>query len=235
MISCRGVHAGYGALTVVRNLSLEVNEGEIVLLLGPNGAGKTTTLLSIAGLLPTQRGEITVCGYPVSAERPHLMPRRGLSFVPDDRALVTGLTVRDNLRLAVRRGGRSIDDILDLLPTLRRRLRVRAGSLSGGEQQMLAVGRALLPAPRVLAIDEMSMGLAPIIVQQLLEAIRTIVAQAAVGVLLVEQHVALALQAADRAYALVHGEVVLHASTEELRLDVDRLTEAYLGRALTVS
>lgn len=214
---------------MVRDLNLQVSEGEIVLLLGPNGAGKTTTLLTMAGLIPKLNGDVIVCGEHVDSDRPHTMPRRGLAFVPDHRALVSQLSVRDNLRVAARKGGRDVDEVLDLFPALRPRLNITSGRLSGGEQQMLAMGRALMLEPKVLIVDEMSMGLAPIIVQHLMEIIQTIASESGAGVLLVEQHVALALEAADRAYVLVHGDITLRASAAELRSAPEKLTNAYLG------
>lgn len=229
IISCQGLRAGYGDVCVVRDLDLTVRQGEVVVLLGPNGAGKTTTLLTVAGLLPKLGGSVEVGGEPVNAERPHEMTRRGLAFVPDTRELVSVLTVRDNLRVAARKGGQTVDDILDLFPSLRARLKLKAGQLSGGEQQMLAMGRALMNRPKALVVDEMSMGLAPIIVEQLLEIIADVARQGHTGVLLVEQHVALALHAADRAYVIVHGEVSLQSDAADLRTHPDRLAQAYLG------
>jgi branched-chain amino acid transport system ATP-binding protein len=230
VVSCQRLYAGYGDVTVVRDLNLEVRDGEVVVLLGPNGAGKTTTLLTIAGLLPKLGGNVHVCGQPVSSRRPHVMASRGLAFVPDNRSLVSGLSVRDNLRIAVRKGGQSIDDVLDLFPALRTRTKLRAGQLSGGEQQMLAIGRALMLRPRVLVIDEMSMGLAPIIIELLLGTIVRIANEVHMGVLLVEQHVELALHSADRAYVLVHGDLILQSNCVDLRANPDRLTQAYLGK-----
>jgi branched-chain amino acid transport system ATP-binding protein len=216
-------------MTVVRRLDLDVRPAEVILLVGPNGAGKTTTLMTIAGLLPKLGGEVEVCGAPTSFDRPHLMARRGMSFVPDDRALVSALSVRDNLAVAAPKNGMSLDDVLDLLPALRKRLKGPAGQISGGEQQMLAVGRALLPRPRALLIDEMSTGLAPRIVAELLATIVRTAREARVGVLLVEQQVNLALQSADRAYVLVHGDVRLEAPCSQLRADPGRLADAYLA------
>jgi branched-chain amino acid transport system ATP-binding protein len=229
VISCEGLFAGYHDLTVVRDLNLNVEEGEIVLLVGPNGAGKTTTLLTISGLLPKLGGDVLVCDQPVDETHPHRMAGRGLAFVPDDRSLVSRLTVRENLLVAVRNRGQTVDDVLDLFPALRKRLRLRAGQLSGGEQQMLAIARALMPRPRALIIDELSMGLAPVVVEQLFEAIVRIAMQIRTGVLLVEQHVALAMHTADRAYVLVHGDLVLQSTCEDLRAKPSILREAYLG------
>lgn len=230
VVSCDSLYAGYGDVAVVRDLNLKVHEGEVVVLLGPNGAGKTTTLLTIAGLLPKLSGQVLVCDEPVSSEHPHLMAARGLAFVPDNRCLVTGLSVRDNLRIAARKGGLSVEDVFDLFPSLRTRVGVRAGQLSGGEQQMLAIGRGLMLRPRALVIDEMSLGLAPIVVDQLLATIVRAARESSMGVLLVEQHVALALEAADRAYVLVHGQLTSDVSAEHLRTNPELLAHAYLGQ-----
>lgn len=231
VIAVGGLHAGYGDVSVVRNLDLDVTAGEVVLLLGANGAGKTTTLRTIAGLLPALRGDIEVCGAPVSPERAHAMRRRGFSYVPDDRNLVSGLSVKDNLRVAAVRGGMSLDEALDYFPSLRERAKLKAGSLSGGEQQMLAIVRALMNRPKVLIIDEMSTGLAPLLVQHLMAAITEVAKEVGTGVLLVEQHVTMALDAADRAYVLVQGELSLQAPAAELRSSPERLASAYLGFA----
>jgi branched-chain amino acid transport system ATP-binding protein len=229
VVACRGLRCGYGDVAVVRDLDLAVRESEVVLLIGPNGAGKTTSLLTMAGLLPKLGGEVEVDGQRVLSERPYLMARRGLTLVPDHRALASALSVKDNLQLARRKGGMTLDDVLDLFPALHRRAPLQAGQLSGGEQQMLAIARALMMSPRILLIDEMSTGLAPIIVAPLLATIRQVASERHVGVLLVEQQVTLALESADRAYVLVHGEVRLESSSAELRADPGLLADAYLG------
>jgi branched-chain amino acid transport system ATP-binding protein len=228
-IDCRGLRAGYGTTVVVRDIDLSVARREIVVLLGPNGAGKTTTLLTIAGQLPKLGGEAIVESQPVSSDRPHHMIRRGFAFVPDNRGLVTGLTVHENLRLGQRKQGEDLEHVLDVFPSLHKRLHVKAGSLSGGEQQMLAVGRALLGRPRTLVIDEMSLGLSPTVVESLFLSLRRIVAEFGSSVLLVEQHIELALRNADRAYVMVHGEIVLHRDAATLSGDNDLLMSAYLG------
>jgi branched-chain amino acid transport system ATP-binding protein len=229
VLECRGLDAGYLGRPVVRRLDLTVAEGEILALLGPNGSGKTTVLSTLAGLLPRLAGDVTLQGRPLRTDRPHLNTRLGLVLVPDDRALFTTLSARENLLLAYRRGGMDIDEVLTYFPALRDRLGIRAGLLSGGEQQMLAVGRALVQGPKVLLLDEMSMGLAPTIVESLLSGLRKIAVDSGVAVVLVEQHVALALEVADRAVVLTHGEVALEGPAAELAADRARLENSYLG------
>jgi branched-chain amino acid transport system ATP-binding protein len=216
---------------VLRPLDLTVAHGTVLAVLGPNGAGKTTLLNTLAGLLPSIGGEVLLDGHPLPASRPRTANRSGLVLVPDDRALFTTLTVRENLVLARRSGGPAIDDVLDLFPALTERLGVHAGALSGGEQQMLAVARGLVQRPKVLLIDEMSMGLAPVIVEDLLPVVRRIVDETGAVVVLVEQHVQLALEVADEAIVLVHGDVTLRGAATELAADRRRLEAAYLGGA----
>ncbi|MBH0779225.1 ABC transporter ATP-binding protein [Nocardia bovistercoris] len=224
-----GVTAGYGKLPIVRNLDLEVPSGTVTAVLGPNGAGKTTLMLTIAGLLPALGGEIGVEGKRLPDGRPARANNSGVVLVPDNRALFTGLTVAENLEIARKRGGPSLDEIRETLPALIPRWNVAAGALSGGEQQMLAVGRALVQKPKVLLIDEMSMGLAPVIVENLLPAVRHIADSTGAAIVLVEQHVRLALEVADDAVVLVHGDVTLRGPAAELRGAPERLEAAYLG------
>jgi branched-chain amino acid transport system ATP-binding protein len=232
-LECRGLSAGYERLVVVRELSLAVQRKEILAVLGPNGAGKTTLMLTLAGFLAPAGGTIMIDGTEVRGGSARRMNRSGVVLVPDFRALFTGLTPVQNLQLAARRGGPTTDEVLDLFPALRRRARLRTGDLSGGEQQMLAVGRALVQAPKVLLIDEMSMGLAPVVVESLMPLIRQVASESQACVILVEQHVQLALEIADQAAVLVHGDVVVSGPAADLRRNAGALEAAYLGRSPT--
>jgi branched-chain amino acid transport system ATP-binding protein len=233
LIHVDGVAAGYGGIPVVRGLDLYVDPGEVVALLGPNGAGKTTTLLSCSGIVKVLDGSIRVLGEPVHYGSPHRMARRGLGHVAEDRSLFFQLTVDENLRLGLRgiKGSkkRALDRALEMFPALAPLKQRRAGLLSGGEQQMLAVARALVAQPKVLMIDEMSLGLAPIIVERMLPLVRQIADETGAGVLLVEQHIHMALTVADRAYVMNHGEVVLAGTGAELVDRRDLLEASYLG------
>lgn len=230
LIETTELDAGYGRSTVVRGLNLSVSGGEVVCLLGANGAGKSTTLLTIAGALPALGGSVTVLGSPVTGGKAHEVAQRGLAIVPEGRGLFYRLTVAENLRLRRHRKSTvSVDDVLDTFPAVRKLLARRAGLLSGGEQQMLALAGALVADPQVVMIDEMSLGLAPIIVEQLLPTVRDIADQRSIGVLLVEQHVAAALAVADRGYVLAHGSVVAEGAAAELKRDAALLEASYLG------
>ncbi len=226
-----GLEAGYLGTPVVRELNLRVGAGEVVAMLGPNGAGKTTTLETIAGLHEPMAGSVSIFGDDVTGRDAYLLARQGVALVPEGRALFPGLTVREHLRLAHGRGSANEDELLEMLPELRKTMTRKAGLLSGGEQQMLAVGRALIKRPRLLLVDEMSLGLAPVIVQRLLPVLRRAADELGASVLFVEQHVALALQIADRAYVLNHGRIVLEDEAANLRKDRELLAASYLGEA----
>ena len=222
--------AGYTGVPAVRGLSLHVGPGEVVALLGPNGAGKTTSLLAMVGLVPLLGGSVTVLGERAKVLKPHRVARQGVALVPDDRGIFFGLTVREHLRLARKRADPAREEqVLERFPVLRELRERRAGLLSGGEQQMLAIAKALLMRPKVLIVDEMSLGLAPKIVQSMLPAIRELAQEDGVGVVLVEQHIELALAIADRGYVLSHGVMVLHGAAEELRTNHDLLISSYFG------
>jgi branched-chain amino acid transport system ATP-binding protein len=232
VLECRGVVAGHGGVPVVRSFDLSVDAGSVVSILGPNGAGKTTLLETFAGLLPRLSGDLLIDGEPIASGKPNAASRAGVVLVPDDRALFTALTVEQNLQVARKKSGPAPRDMLELFPALEKRWTLHAGALSGGEQQMLAVARGLVQQPRVLLIDEMSMGLAPVIVEQLLPVVRQIADSTGAVVVLVEQHVHLALEVADRAVVLVHGEVALAGTPAELGVDPGLLEAAYLGDAV---
>jgi branched-chain amino acid transport system ATP-binding protein len=229
----RELTTGYAGVPVVWDLSLRVAPGEVVALLGPNGAGKTTTLLTVSGLVKPIRGFISVLGQPVTGIRPHRVARLGVAHVAEDRSLFFQLTVLENLRLGRAQGrqrrDQAVDHALDLFPALKALVNRRAGLLSGGEQQMLAMARALVSEPKLLMVDEMSLGLAPVIVERMLPVVRQIADETGTGVLLVEQHVHMALAIADRAYVLNHGRLALTGPASELRQRRELLEVSYLG------
>lgn len=232
ILDCQNLSAGYGPVRVVRDVNFALQAGSVLAVLGPNGAGKSTLMNTLAGLLPRKGGDVVVEGKSLRNGRPAEANRHGLILVPDDRALFTSMTVRENLSIAKRSGGLSLDGAIDMFPALGKRIKVNAGALSGGEQQMLAVARALVQNPRVLLIDEMSMGLAPVIVEELLPIVRRIADETDAVVVLVEQHVQLALEVADEALVIVHGGVRLSGPADELAKNPELLEQAYLGDAV---
>ncbi len=221
-------------MTAVRDVSLEVRTGEIVALIGSNGAGKTTTLRVICGLLPLRAGRVEVDGVSVGGLTPAAMVAGGIAHVPEGRQLFPTMTVLENLELGARtpesrrRRAESLDRVLSLFPRLAERRRQIAGTLSGGEQQMTAIGRALMARPRLLMLDEPSLGLAPVVVTSIFDNLRVINADG-VTILLVEQNVLRALRLCHRAYVLENGTIVLQGASAQLLAD-DTIKRAYLGR-----
>jgi branched-chain amino acid transport system ATP-binding protein len=226
VLEARSISAGYGPQPVIHDVNLVIEPGEVVGLLGANGSGKTTTLLSLAGELPLLSGEVLLDGTVTTAPL-HRRARQGLTFVTEEKSVFMGLSARDNLRVA----DVDIATALGLFPELERLLGVRAGLLSGGEQQMLTLARALSRQPRVLLADELSMGLAPIIVKRLLQAVVRIAKQQDTAVLLVEQHVRKALQFCDRAYVMHRGRIELSGSSSDLQGRLSEIEDRYLTAA----
>jgi branched-chain amino acid transport system ATP-binding protein len=233
LLGISGLHAGYGAANVLHNVDLTVGAGEVVVVLGANGAGKTTLMRAISGLIP-HTGRISIDGKSIGRVRPDDMLRHGVSLVPQGRGTLTDMSVRDNLRVGAvsRRSARDIADDIDkwctVFPPLGQRRNQVAGTLSGGEQQMLAVARAMMSRPRLLLCDEVSLGLAPLIVQGLFEVLRQVNADSATALLLVEQNAELALDIASRVYLLEVGSVAASGPTEDFRSN-DTIRRAYLG------
>ena len=229
----KDLRGGYGGIAAGKGLSLEVDKGEIVTLIGANGAGKTSTLKAIVGLVPAQSGEIALFGEAVRGTPTHRIVGKGVALVPEGRAIFGNLTVAENLELGafLKRDAAGmqtrLERVLKLFPRLSERMAQEGGTLSGGEQQMLAIGRALMSEPKLLLLDEPSLGLAPKLVEQIFEAIVE-VARGGLTILLVEQNTRLALETASRAYVLVTGELALSGTCAELRED-PRIKGAYLG------
>jgi branched-chain amino acid transport system ATP-binding protein len=233
VLALESIAAGYGDLVAVRSVSLEIHPGECVALIGANGAGKTTTLRAIAGLLPLRAGRIVFEGRPVAGLDPRRVVELGLAHVPEGRHVFPSLTVRENLEMGARTPGAraarrgSLDEVFALFPRLEDRQRQVAGTLSGGEQQMLAIGRGLMARPRLLLLDEPSLGLAPLAVRGILEIVET-VNRRGTTILLVEQNVRRALELCHRGYVIENGTVTLAGSREAL-LRSDHVRRAYLG------
>lgn len=235
LLRIENLQVAFGAVRALKGISLDVAEGEVVALVGANGAGKSTTLRTISGLSRPKAGTITFAGQSIGGRAPAQIVRLGVSQSPEGRRLFGGLTVADNLRLGActRKDpegvARDHERMLALFPILKSRLKQLAGTLSGGEQQQLALARALMAAPRLLLLDEPSLGVAPLLVRLIFDALAELKAQG-MTMLLVEQNIRLALELADRAYVLRTGQVALSGLADELASD-DRVSQAYLGAA----
>nr|WP_211230022.1 ABC transporter ATP-binding protein [Desulfovirgula thermocuniculi] len=233
MLEVKDLEVYYGAIRALQGISFSVEKGEIVTLIGANGAGKSTTLRTISGLLVPRRGEIFFQGQKITRLPAHKIVRMGISHVPEGRQIFPNLTVKENLLMgAYTRNNRaeveqSLEEVMTRFPRLRERAKQLAGTLSGGEQQMLAMGRGLMSKPTLLLLDEPSMGLSPLLVEEIFEIIKSINRQGTT-ILLVEQNAYMALQVAHRAYVLETGRIVLHGKAEELRAN-PRIRSAYLG------
>jgi branched-chain amino acid transport system ATP-binding protein len=228
ILEIKGIDTFYGLGHILHGLSLVVAEGEVVALLGRNGAGKTTTLRSITGLTPPRAGEILYKGRNIAGLAPHGISRMGIALVPETRGIFSYLSARENLLIAERRGSRwQMDAVLERFPALRYRLESKGRLLSGGEQEMLAIARALMTGPELLLLDEPSQGLAPLIVNAVMDTIRELKSQR-VSMLLVEQNAEMALQLADRVYVIDHGAVVFEGTSDGLRRDRGVMA-TYLG------
>lgn len=233
LLEVKGLTAGYGAIAVVKQINVKVAQDEIVTLLGANGAGKSTTLKAIMGMVRPMDGQICLGNTDIAGQPAFAAAKRGLALVPEGRRVFRTMTVQENLEVGgVTRSTAEVRETLEqmyqLFPRLRERHRQLAGTLSGGEQQMLAIGRALMSRPAFILMDEPSLGLAPLIVAQVFEAVRRIQTEMGIGVLLVEQNAEMALSVADRGYVLTRGSVVAEGSAEVLRGSA-HLSNAYLG------
>ena len=233
MLEVKNIQVAYGKIIAVKDISVTVNEGEIVTLIGSNGAGKSTTLRTISGLIKPKSGEITFNGKRIDGMPGHDIVSLGICHSPEGRRIFPRMTVKENLELgAFLRNDKTavnadMDRVLDLFPRLKERIKQTAGTMSGGEQQMLAVSRALMGDPKLLLLDEPSMGLAPVLVELIFDTIVKIRKQG-ITILLIEQNATAALEVADRAYVLESGKVKMSGSAAELRSD-DKVTKAYLG------
>lgn len=233
MLELKNIHARYGAITALRGISISVSQGELVALLGVNGAGKSTTLASIAGVLRPWQGEILFEGHPILGNSPEQIARRGISLVPEGRDIFPSLTVEENLRLGAftrsekNEYNRNLAEVFELFPVLKARLQQPGGTLSGGEQQQLAIGRALMSSPRLLMLDEPSLGLAPALVDQIFELIARL-HQRGVTILLVEQNAERSLEIVDRAYLMNTGLIENQGTPEQLRTQAD-IEGMYMG------
>ncbi|MAU10778.1 MAG: ABC transporter ATP-binding protein [Anaerolineaceae bacterium] len=233
MLTVNDIHTYYGNIHALKGISLHVNEGEIVTLIGGNGAGKTTTLNTISGITPATEGQVTLAEQDITTMAPHNIVRAGVVQSPEGRKVFTRLTVRENLEMGAftrTDGGieRDLEDVFKRFPRLKERENQLSGTMSGGEQQMLAMGRALMAKPRILLLDEPSMGLAPLLVKQVFEAIEYLNRQNGTTILLVEQNARMALEVANRGYVLQSGRITHDGPAKELQND-KAIIEAYLG------
>lgn len=232
MLKVNDINVYYGSIHAIKGISFEVNEGEIVTLIGANGAGKSTVLKTVSGLLHSKTGSVEFLGKSISGVAPHKIVKSGLAHVPEGRRIFLQMTVEENLDMgAFTQGGKTVDEdmakVYDQFPRLKERRKQVAGTLSGGEQQMLAMGRALMSRPKLLMLDEPSMGLAPILVDQIFDIIK-LLHKEGTTILLVEQNAQMALSVADRAYVLETGKITLSGTGEEL-IRSDEIRRAYLG------
>ncbi len=231
MLKVDNINVYYGQIHALKDVSIEVNKGEIVALIGANGAGKSTTLRTISGLLRSKTGDITLMGESISSTAPHKLVSKGLAHVPEGRRIFLQMTVQENLEMGAYTNAANvkegIEDVFRRFPRLEHRKNQIAGTLSGGEQQMLAMGRALMSKPQILMLDEPSMGLAPILVQQIFDIIKEL-HDSGTTILLVEQNAEMALKIADRAYVLESGRIKLSGTGAELAQS-DEIKKAYLG------
>jgi branched-chain amino acid transport system ATP-binding protein len=224
VLEARNLSCGYGALAVVRGVDLEINAGEIVALLGPNGAGKTTTVRTLSGLLKPLAGEVWLEGARTRTPL-HRRAKKGVSWIPEDRGVFPKLTVGENIRI----GRGHADQVTTLFPALKPLMRRQLGLCSGGEQQMVAVARALARDSKVLLVDEMSLGLAPLIVAKLMDTLRVAAEENGLGVLLIEQHVRQALRIADRAYVMNRGEITMSGPADYVQGRLSEIEAGYLS------
>lgn len=234
LLELKDVHTYYGKIHALKGISLAVNKGEVVTLIGSNGAGKSTTLRTISGLLRPRQGDVTLSGRSMTAIPPHKIVESGIGHVPEGRGVFPALTVMENLEMGAyllndsAEMNRRLDNVFKLFPRLQERVAQKGGTLSGGEQQMLAIGRALMQQPAILLLDEPSMGLAPLLVEEIFRIIRRLNDEQGTTILLVEQNAQAALQVADRAYVLEIGKISMEGPAQQLLSD-PRVIEAYLG------
>jgi branched-chain amino acid transport system ATP-binding protein len=234
LLELRDVHTYYGQIHALKGVSLTVNEGEVVTLIGSNGAGKSTTLRTISGLMRPRRGDVLLSGKSMAQVPPHQIVQSGIGHVPEGRGVFPALTVLENLEMGAyllndqSEFERRITNVFALFPRLRERMTQRGGTLSGGEQQMLAIGRALMQEPRIMLLDEPSMGLAPLLVEEIFNIVQRLNIEQQTTILLVEQNAQAALQVAHRAYVMETGRISISGDAQELLQD-QRVIEAYLG------